>query len=90
MMTTLTIHLPEHFVQQAKNKGVFNEVLLKELATQYMTAKLLESLVINENKTSEQTWQDYLTQRNPSTVPDDFLQDRQQPILEHRQLFESD
>ncbi|WLF84987.1 hypothetical protein [Moraxella sp. ZY210820] len=87
-MTTLTIHLPEHFVQQAKNKGVFNETLLKELATQYMTAKLLESLVMTEPKIADTTWQDYLNQRNPSAVPDDFLMNRQQPILEHRTLFE--
>lgn len=88
-MTSFTIHIPDEFVQQAKLKGVFNEVLLKELASQFLTAKLLESL-LQPTEISHQnlTWQDYFVQRDLSVIPDEFMNERKQPELQHRPLFD--
>lgn len=85
-MTAITLNLPDEYVEQAKSKGVFNEFLLKELGTQFLTAKLIESLLPK----SEKTWQDYFSGRDLSAVPSEFMQNRQQPFLENRNLFEGE
>lgn len=95
-MTALTLNLSDNLVEQAKSKGVFNEILLKELATQFLTAKILETLLPASNnqkithKKPSKTWEDYFNERDLSAVPDDFMEDRQQPPLENRNLFSDD
>ncbi|MBS9779676.1 MAG: hypothetical protein KGV51_03530 [Moraxellaceae bacterium] len=36
------------------------------------------------------TWQDYLKNRDTSTIPMDFMENREQPVLQTRSLFESE
>lgn len=83
-MTAIILNLPDNYVEQAKSKGVFNEFLLKELGTQFLTAKLIESLLPK----SEKTWKYYFDGRDLSAVPSEFMADREQPPLENRNLFE--
>ncbi len=35
------------------------------------------------------TWQDYLKNRDTSAIPTDFMENREQPVLQTRSLFES-
>lgn len=84
-MTTLTFNLPDELIQKAKQADVFSEQEMNHVLEEFLRNKI-EQRVLFASKSN--TLARFLDMRDTSVVPEGFMQDRQQPPVQERALFD--